>query len=88
MLISVQMFQALIRFWIADHRSPLAAASGGEVAYAVLVGAEPMLNGTAAELPAGAALKPPSAVVAAARIGEGGRILIAEFRVTQVAYFA
>jgi hypothetical protein len=79
-----QVVQELIRFWIADHRSSMAAASGGEISYAVLVGAEATLNGTAAELPAGTAVKPPSAVIAAARIDEGGRILVVEFRVAQV----
>ena len=76
------MGQALIRFWIADHRSTMAAA--GEISYAVLVGAETTLNGTAAELPEGSAVKPPSAVIAAVRTG--GRILVAGFRVTQVAW--
>ena len=77
-------WQALIRFWIVDHRSTVNPAGGSEVSYRVLVGAEAMLNGTAAELPEGAAVKPPSAVIAA--VSTGGRILVAEFRVTQVAW--
>jgi hypothetical protein len=78
------MAQELVRFWIADRRSSIAAASGGEVSYEVLYGAEATLSGNASEISANSTVKPPSALVAAAWTGVGSRILVAEFNVTQV----
>jgi hypothetical protein len=77
----VSLQQNPIRFWIIDHR-PIADSA---VTFAVLVGAEPTINGTTKiVLEENMTYHPNSNVLATLRDADVGRLLVAEFAVKQV----